>query len=156
MFFMKTPIITTKKELEEAIQKAEENLLGWKRAMADYQNLEKKTAREREAFTQFAAEQIIRDILPTLDQAGRAMEQAPKDEWTKGVQMIFENLHDTLRSHGVKKMEVIGKKFDPAYHESLESRKEGGKEPGIILEEKRAGYLLHNRVLRPAQVIISE
>lgn len=149
-------------ELEEVKKKADEYLNGWKRATADYQNLQKETVRERERLAQYATEEIIRDFLPVLDQAGEAFRNAPTDadqkiqEWIRGVKIVFDGFAHLLRSYGVEKIEVLGKPFDPMYHETVGSRRQEGSVAGIVLEDARPGYTLHGRILRPAQVIISE
>ncbi len=147
-------------ELEATKKKAEEYLAGWKRAAADYQNQEKEVAREREAFVRFATERLIFDLLPVLDHAASAFAHPPSldgadAEWLKGVRHVFEGLQSMLRSHGIEEMKVLGGEFDPERHEAVGSRKEEGKASGAILEEVRAGYILHGKILRPAQVIIS-
>lgn len=146
--------------LIEAEKRAEEYLAGWKRARADYQNREKEVAREREAFARFATQRLLLDFLPVLDHAKQALAAAPplngpESEWLTGIRHVFEGLRSMLRSHGIEEMQVLGERFDPERHEAVGSRKEDGKEPDTILEEVRPGYLLHGRVLRPAQVIIS-
>ncbi|MBI4133583.1 nucleotide exchange factor GrpE [Candidatus Uhrbacteria bacterium] len=148
-------------ELSEATRKAEEYLAGWKRAVADYQNLQKDVTREREAFVRFATERLLFDLLPVLDHATTALRQAPvldgeHAQWLDGVRHVFEGLRSMLRSHGILEFTAIGERFDPERHEAVGSRKENGKESGIALEEVRPGYLLHGKVLRPAQVIVSE
>ena len=150
------------KELEEALKKVEENLAGWKRAMADYQNLEKQVARDREMIRKFATEDLIINLLPVLDQSEQALKNMPLEipeeikSWTKGGQMVFEGLKGILKNHGLERINSVGEKFDPVLHESMESRKEENKNSGIVLEEIRAGYKLNGEIIRPAQVIISE
>lgn len=148
-------------KLTEAEKKAEEYLAGWKRARADYQNLEKSTVHEREAFVQFATEGIVRDLLPILDHATQAVAASPTlegsaAEWVSGVRHVFDGLRHTLRAHGVEEIVVSrGDQFDPERHETVESRKEEGTEPGRVLVVVRSGHLLNKKLLRPAQVIIS-
>ncbi|MBI4280574.1 nucleotide exchange factor GrpE [Candidatus Uhrbacteria bacterium] len=151
-----------KKELQTLGEKTEEYLAGWKRAAADYQNLQKETARDRETMVRFASEHLLRDLLPVLDHAKAAFGQMPETDnemikqWLAGAKHVFDGLKKTLKAHGLEEMPVMGEKFDPGRYETVGSRKEDGKEAGLVLEEARPGYLLHGKVLRPAQVIISE
>lgn len=143
-------------QLEEAEKKAAENLAGWQRAVADYQNLQKQVAEERRRLWQLATEQMILDLLPVLDAAGQAQAHAPNDQWATGVKHVFDGLRATLKAQGLEEMKTVGEKFDPVRHESVGARKEDGKESSVVLEEQRPGYLLGGKIIRPAQVIISE
>ena len=148
-------------QLIECQKKADEHLAGWKRAAADYQNLQKDTARDREQMVRYATERLLNDLVPVLDHAKSALAQIPEvdgaaKQWMTGVQHVFDGLKSVLKSHGIEEMKVVGEKFDPLRHETVSARTEEGKEAGVVLEEARPGYTLHGKVLRPAQVIISE
>lgn len=153
-------ISTEEIELKELRQKAEEYLAGWKRATADYQNLQKEVRREREELARYATGRLIFDLLPVLDNAETALKHVPMestdDAWVAGIRHVFDGLRGLLRVHGVESMTVLGEKFDPESHEAVGSRKDEQKESGIVVEEVRAGYKLNGKILRPAQVIISE
>lgn len=150
------PCAELRSALDEADKKVAENLAGWQRATADYQNLQKQVAEERKCLLQFATEQLLYELLPVLDAAKQALATAPDDAWAIGVRHVFNGLQSTLKAQGLEEMKVMGESFDPVRHESVGAQKQEGTEPGIILEEQRSGYLLKDKVLRPAQVIISE
>lgn len=149
-------------ELEDAQKKAAEYLAGWQRATADYHNLQKQVAAERVEVVKYANEYLLLELLPALDHAQEALAQAPALEgalaqWVAGVRHVFDGLWSVLKAHGLEVMpDTLGATFDPTRHESVGVRKEEGREPGFVLAVERPGYLLHGRVLRPAQVIISD
>ena len=131
-----------KKQLEELTKK-------WQRALADYQNLEKRVCLEKEEFAKFANSQLILKILPGLDSLEKAGQHL-KDE---GLKLALKQLTDELASSGLEKMQTLGQDFDPEIMECLEVA-EG--EEGKVLDEIRPGYKLNNRVLRVAQVRVGK
>ncbi len=143
-----------KKSLEEEKKKAEEYLNGWKRAKADYLNLEKKTVEERREIVRMANLEFILNFLPLLDSFNKLTEHLPSEiketDWGKGVWQFKEQLEKFLDEAGVKKIKTINEKFDPFFHDIVEKKGEGDR----IIEEVAAGYLLNNEVIRPARVII--
>lgn len=156
-----TELEILKGQIAECQKKAEEYLAGWKRAAADYQNLQKETTRDRENMVRYATERLLTDLVPVLDHAKQAFARMPETDgaikqWMDGVRHLFDGLKNMLKTHGIEEMKVVGEKFDPVKHETIGSRKEEGKESDVVLEEARPGYLLHGKILRPAQVIISE
>ena len=149
-------------EAAKLLAECAEYKIGWQRALADYQNLQKETAREREEFARFALERTLRDFLDVADRGSAALAESPQDvndhtkEWIRGVRLIFDGFTSVLASYGVIKIEAVGKPFDPMHYEAVGSRHVPEQDSGIVLEETRSGYMLNGRVLRPAQVIISE
>lgn len=121
----------------------------WKRALADYQNLEKRTAQEKEEFAKYASCELILKILLGLDSLEAAQSHL-KDE---GLNLAIKQLKDGLKQAGVEETETLGKKFDPEYMECLELT-EG--EEGKVLDETRKGYKLGNRVIRTALVRVGK
>ena len=94
-------------------------------------------------------------MLPILDSFELALQnKKEKEEFVKGVELIYSQLHDLLEKEGVKKIEET-KKFDPYLHEAL-MQKEGDKEDGIILEELQKGYMLNEVIIRPTKVVVSK
>jgi molecular chaperone GrpE len=141
--------------LEEEKQKAAEYLADWQRAQADFINYKRRTEQERLEFNNFANANLIQHILPVLDDMERALEAVPhkykRHEWVEGVRLVERKFKTTLEGQGVKQIKALGKAFDPEYHEAL--RQDKGKE-GIIIEEIQKGYLLNDRLLRPAKVVV--
>jgi len=134
------------KELEEKIKELEGF---WKRALADYQNLEKRVEGEREDFVKFANSQLILKILPAIDSLEKA-EDYLNDE---GLALAVRQLKDALFSAGLERIEVKGRDFNP---EEMECVEVGEGEEGKVLEEVRAGYKFGGRVLRVAQVKVGK
>ncbi len=142
------------KTLKDLEKTAEEYLNGWKRSRADYLNREKEIEEQKQNWIKFANQELILKILPVLDSFDHFLKNHQKDmqknEWLKGVVQIKKQLTETLEWEGLKKIKTKGENFNPIYHEVIEKRGESGK----IIEEAQAGYLIGERVLRPARVII--
>ncbi len=126
----------------------------FKRALADYHNLEKRVAEGRSEMNNWAATNLIEKLLPSLDYLEIAMNGASDEEkksgWFKGVEMAVRALNETLRNEGLEQIGADGQ-FDPTLHEAVDTRV--GDE-GKVLEITRKGYKLNGKVLRPAQVIV--
>jgi len=120
-----------------------------KRALADYQNLEKRMAEEKSYWIKIANKDLLLRLLPGLDNLILA-EKHTQDE---GIGLSIKHFIDILENEGVKKIETVGKDFDPKLMEAITTQ-EG--EEGKIIEEVRAGYMLYESVLRPAQVIVGK
>lgn len=131
-----------KTEIEELTNK-------WKRALADYQNLEKRVILGKEEFAKFANSQLLLKILPALDSLKKA-EIHLKDE---GLNLAIKQLGDGLAAVGLEGVETKGTDFDPEVMECLEI---GKGEEGKVLDEIRAGYKLNGRILRVAQVRVGK
>ena len=141
------------KQLEEKLKSLEDQL---KRALADYQNLEKRIAEGRSELTSFVGASLINKLLPVLDHLETALLGASDEEkasgWYKGVELSVTQLKQILKEEGVEVIIAEGQ-FDPALHEAVDT-KEG--EDNKILEVVQKGYTLHGRVLKPARVIVGK
>jgi len=124
---------------------------------AEFENFRKRVAREREAQAAFGNEQVLRAVLPFLDNLERAMDQAgtSADALLSGVRMTYDLFLSELRKFGLEQLLAQGGTFDPSLHEAIASVPSSGKPGGAILAEARKGYLLHGRLLRPAQVTVA-
>jgi len=124
---------------------------------AEFENFRKRVAREREAQTAFGNEQLLLAVLPFLDNLERAMGQAGASAETllSGVRMTHGQFLSELRKFGLEQLPAQGGTFDPSLHEAIASVPSSGKPGGAILAEARKGYLLHGRLLRPAQVTVA-
>ena len=129
-------------ELEEAKKQAEEYLNNWKRERADFINYKKDEARRMEEFAKFATETTILNFIDILDD----MERATKEIKNKGLDQILGKFKKILEKNEVERIEIDS--FNPLLHEVVEGT-EGDK-----LEEVRAGYMIHGKVIRPARVRI--
>ena len=153
-------IVLAKEEYQRLLDQAKEaeamrdTLL---RRAADYDNARKRLAKEREEFIKFSQEKLIHDLLPTLDNLERALAHVPDDISSHaviaGIQLVWKQLLNLLSDHGLKRLSTEGVSFDPHLHEAVGQVEEKGPE-GVIVKEVTAGYLLHDRVLRPAKVQI--
>ena len=148
-------IETLKQALTEAKAKAEENLAGWQRAQADFINYKRRTEQEKEETNKFANSTLILSILPALDDLGRALTSIPprlaKLSWVDGIKLIERKLQTSLEAQGLSQIKALDEPFDPNLHEALRQGK--GKE-GIVTEELQKGYKLHDRVIRPSNVVV--
>jgi molecular chaperone GrpE len=144
-----------KQALAEAQQKAEEYLAGLQRAQADFINYKRRTEQERQDFSRYANADLILSLLPILDDLDRALDSVPpklaKADWVDGVRLVDRKFRTTLESQGLTPIKALGEPFDPNFHEAL--RQDKGKE-GMVVEEFQKGYIMHDRLLRPAKVVV--
>lgn len=142
---------------EEIEKKLEEMTSNWKRALADYQNLEKRTAEEKLQFYQFSNNQLILKFLLVLDALDQLvkLDQFAKDEH---LQLVIKQFRDILISEGLEKIEVLAKEFNPEEMECVEVEGNEGDEglEGKVIEETRAGYRLKGKILRVARVKVGK
>lgn len=124
---------------------------------AEFENFRKRVAREREAQAAFGNERLLLAVLPFLDNLERAMGQAvaSADALLSGVRMTYDLFLSELRKFGLEQLPAQGGAFDPSLHEAIASVPSSGMPGGTILAEARKGYLLHGRLLRPAQVTVA-
>ncbi|HEX9192106.1 MAG TPA: nucleotide exchange factor GrpE [Candidatus Deferrimicrobiaceae bacterium] len=123
---------------------------------AEFDNFRKRSAREREAQAAYGNEQLLRAVLPFLDNLERAMGQQGADlpALLSGVRMTYDQFLGELRKFGLEQLSAEGREFDPALHEAIASIPWKGLPGGTVLSEARKGYLLSGRLLRPAQVTV--
>lgn len=149
-----------KKELEAIRLKSDEYLEGWQRARAEFANFRKRIDREREQSHQAAAGTIIRRYLEILDDLERALSNRPQEGegaiWAGGIELIYRKFLKALESEGVKRMEAEGEIFDPNMHEAISHEESPDHESGQIIEVVQPGYLLGDRILRPALVRVAK
>jgi molecular chaperone GrpE len=123
---------------------------------AEFDNFRKRAAREREVQAAYGNEQLLRAVLPFLDNLERAMGQTGADPpaLLSGVRMTYDQFLVELRKFGLEQLSTEGREFDPAQHEAIASVPWKGLPGGTVLSEARKGYLLNGRLLRPAQVTV--
>lgn len=146
--------------LEEARAKADEHLALAQRAAADYANLKRRTAEERERDLGLASEALLAKVVALADDFDLALEHVPgeaaQDPWLEGIAAIDRKLRALLESEGVTVIEVLGHPFDPREHEALQRVAGSGAPEGQVVAELRRGYRLRDRVLRAALVAVSD
>jgi len=131
------------------------------RMSAEFDNYRKRTDRERRELAEAAGVDVIRDLLPVLDDFERALAVPSGDKseaaanYRRGVELIHRRTLDLLRKRGVEPFDTIGKDFDPAWHEAVASEPANGHRDGEITAEMSRGYRIGQRLLRPAQVKVA-
>ena len=141
-------------ELTEKLKAAEDKYL---RLYAEFENFRKRSEAEKTEYARYAAGKFIEAVLPVLDSFERSQKTlaAAEAEIQNGFALIRKQLEDVLQKFGVQRMESVGKIFDPRFHEAL-LQKESDQPAQTVLEEYLAGYLLHDKVLRHAQVVVAK
>jgi molecular chaperone GrpE len=147
---------SVRRELAEVQAKAAENLDGWQRALAEFQNYKKRVERDRASDQAIMKGDLIRKVLPVLDDLERALSNRPEDSaWTSGIELIQRKLLSILESEGVMRIEAEGAPFDPNVHEAISQEPIEGAESGSVVAVAQQGYMLGDRVIRPAQVKVA-
>jgi len=130
------------------------------RKTAEFDNYRRRTDRERREWTEGAYADILADLLPVLDDLDRALKVEASgdqaDAYRKGVELIHRRLLDLLRRRGVQPVEAVGQPFDPHRHQAVVYEPVEGKPDGEIIEEFARGYLMGERLLRPAMVKVAK
>jgi molecular chaperone GrpE len=143
--------------LAEKLKAAEDKYL---RLCAEFDNFRKRTEAEKTDHAKYAAGKFIEAVLPVLDSFERSQkaldaDAAAGDEVKKGFALIHRQLEDVLQKFGVTKMTAVGQLFDPRFHEAV-LQKESDQPAQTVLEELQTGYVLHDKVLRPAMVVVAK
>ena len=126
------------------------------RAVADFDNFRKRSERERADFARYATANVLREILPVLDNFDRALEHAEEgDDFHKGVLMIYKQLFDVLQKHGLRVIDETGVHFDPNIHEGVMREEDPSVPSHTVTAVLQKGYFLHDRLLRPAMVKVA-
>jgi molecular chaperone GrpE len=145
-----------KKELEECQKTKEEYLAGWKRERADFLNFKKDESERLKRIVDVLKEEIVRDLLPILDNVYRAKKELPENmkenSWSNGILNIGSQILGLFEKMGVKEINCENQKFDPNSHEAVENVEKEGLETGAIAEVLQKGYTLNNKVIRPSKV----
>jgi molecular chaperone GrpE len=147
-------------ELARTRAQADEYLEGWQRARAEFANYKKRVEREQAQVYQTAAGAVIKRFLCVLDDLERALKNRPQSGdgtvWAEGIELVYRKLVSILESEGVKPMQTDGQMFDPNLHEAILSEGSDQHESGQIIEALQQGYLLGEKVLRPAMVRVAK
>lgn len=129
------------------------------RVQADFDNFRRRTQKEKEELAQYATSKLVGELIPVMDNFERALATVPaspeSEAFAKGVNMIFRQLEGVLKSEGLTAMEAVGQPFNPEYHQAIMQVESEEYEEGIVTEEVQKGYLLKDKVLRPAMVKVS-
>ncbi|MGD9022829.1 MAG: nucleotide exchange factor GrpE [Deltaproteobacteria bacterium] len=149
-------------QLKAAQTAAEENRERLLRVTAEFENYKKRMEREMNDFRKFANESLIKEILPIVDNLERAVE-TPNNEaedafngLKEGVQMTLKGLLDCLEHYGVVPMESLNRPFDPNFHQAVMQEESEAHSDNTVVQELQKGYLIRDRLLRPAMVVVSK
>ena len=131
------------------------------RLQAEFDNYKKRMSSEREKEKKYGGEEVMKGLLPVLDNFERAIENANEEEkeeseFYKGVKMIYEQFVNVLSQNGLVRIEAEGEKFDPKYHEAVMMIESEEHPKNTVVEELQSGYLLHDKLLRASKVKVSK
>jgi molecular chaperone GrpE len=147
-------------ELETARQEARNSQELYLRSLADMDNLRKRTQREKEDIAKFGNENILREILPVIDNLERAIEHAETQGedagLLEGVQMTLSQFSSVLQKFGVEQVAAVGEQFDPAHHQAMGQVETDEVPANHVANELQKGYMLNSRLLRPAMVMVAK
>lgn len=146
-------------ELSKTRSEAAEYLEGWQRSRAEFANFKKRVERDQALVYQNAASSVIRRYIDVIDDLERALKNSPQSgeglAWAGGIELIYRKFLSILESEGVTQMDPTGEIFDPNLHEAVTSEDSPDHESGEIIEVLQKGYLIGDRVLRPAMVRVA-
>jgi molecular chaperone GrpE len=144
---------------EQAERQRDEYLGLLKNAQADYENAHQRNRRDRDQEKKYAAGPLAKELLPAFDNLERALNTAKAANDTsplaQGVALVHSQLLDALKRQGITRMETLGQPFDPHLHQGVMQMPSADKPAGTILQVLEQGFMIHDRVLRPASVVIS-
>ena len=161
----KDELESVKEELETVKQEAAETYDRLLRMTADFENYKKRSQRERDEQKKFANESLIKDLLPVVDNLERALIAAEEQQsnaasgngnMVEGVEMTLKEILKILKSYNVTTVEAQGKPFDPTYHEAVMQEESDQYPENTVINELQKGYMLHDRLIRPAMVVVSK
>lgn len=129
------------------------------RLQAEFDNFKKRTQKEKEANLKYKSQDLVTEMLPALDNFERAIQveiTEANSNLVEGISMVYRQLLDALKSQGVEVIESVGKEFDPNLHHAVMQVEDAEKEPNTVVEELQKGYMLKDRVVRPAMVKVNK
>jgi len=151
------PELALEKQLAWAQEEAQKFRDNWHRAEADFQNYKRRAEQERDELRRYGNVSLIINLLPVLDDFERAFSSLDSNlaglSWFDGIYLIYRKLRQLLENAGVTQIETEGQAFDPRFHEAV-AHVDG--EEGKVISEVQRGYKLHDRVLRPAMVVVGK
>ncbi len=152
--------VQLRNELTQALSDTKVHQEQYLRTLADMENLRKRTQREKEELAKFANENILREILPVIDNLERAVEHAEQAESNdglfEGVQMTLTQFSQLLGKFGVEPVKAVGQIFDPAYHQAMGQMESEEHPVNTVVQQMQKGYQLNERLLRPAFVMLAK
>jgi molecular chaperone GrpE len=154
------PVDEKDQEIQLLKGKLEEADNRYLRLQADFDNFRRRTRLDLEASQKYRAQKLITDLLPAIDNFERAMKIEADNEQTKtllqGVDMVYRSLLDALKNEGVEPIESVGKEFDPHQHQAVMQGEDENYGSNVVTDEFQKGYMLKDRVIRPAMVKVNQ
>lgn len=152
--------VSKEKELNEQISKLKDELEDIKdrhtRLIAEFDNLKKRSAKERESLYGSILGDIVSSLLPAIDNLEKAAEAESKDEeYKKGVDLVLKQFKDILLANNVKEIEAVGQPFDPELHEAVSMIQDENLGEKVVAQEYRKGYMIGNKVIRHSMVVVA-
>lgn len=147
-----------KAQMEEKAKQAEENYDRFLRAQAELENYKKRAEREKNSLAKYGNEELIKAILPVVDNLERALDHPQgenPDGLVEGVKIIYNQLLQVLEKFGLTPIAAVGEPFDPSKHEAMMQVESTDHEPNTVVSELQRGYFLNDRLLRPAMVSVA-
>jgi molecular chaperone GrpE len=152
-------VTVTVEEWNDLKQQVDENQNRFLRAQADLDNFRRRTRLEREELVKYASAKLVEALLPALDNLERAIhaskQNSDMESLTKGVEMVFRQMEQTMVQEGLQAIEAVGQPFNPEHHQAVMQEEVEGTESGIVVEELQKGYMLKDKVIRPSMVKVS-
>ncbi|MCD6187173.1 MAG: nucleotide exchange factor GrpE [Desulfuromusa sp.] len=151
---------TLQDKLTQALDETKAHQEQYLRTLAEMENLRKRTQRDKEELAKYANENILREILPVIDNLERAVEHAEQTESDdglfEGVQMTLTQFGQLLSKFGVESVDAVGQPFDPAYHQAMGQMESAEHPVNTVVQQMQKGYQLNKRLLRPAFVMLAK
>jgi len=158
---------TLQKQLEElrrqaeTLQKEKDDIFAkLQRVAADYDNYQKRSAKQITDNVAYEKDKIVKSLLPILDNFEYILANtscsAADETLLKGVKIIYDQMLDVLKGHGIEQIKSAGEPFNPVHHEAITHRSENSKEEGLVLEELQKGYKLNGRLIRASKVVVNK
>jgi len=148
------------KQLEGLRKEKDDIFAKLQRVAADYDNYQKRSAKQITDSVAYEKDKIVKSLLPVLDNFEYILANtscgAADETLLKGVQIIYDQMLDVLRGHGIEQIKSAGEPFNPAHHEAITHRSENTKEEGLVLEELQKGYKLNGRLIRASRVVVNK
>jgi len=153
----KSALLEKAKEIQKT---ADENFDLYMRSLAEIENLKKRYQKDKSDLIKFSNELLIKQLLSVIDNLEKAVsatkEEDSVDALREGVELTLKGLMDTLGKTGLETVQAEGEVFDPNFHEAISAQEDNTAEPGTVLQELQKGYILNERLIRPAMVIVSQ
>ena len=159
------PLKNMKKEdlidrLNETQASADQNYELYLRSQAEIENLKKRFQKDKSDLVKFSNESLIKQLLGVIDNLEKAIsateDENPIDALKQGIELTLKGLMDALEKSGLSEVEANGVAFDPNFHEAISEMQDDQAEPGTVIQVLQKGYVLNDRLIRPAMVIVSK